>query len=113
MAVVLADACDPAVLAGAPDAVVLEDARGPAVLALVPLAVEIAPVHLPVLMSVCRAHTRGAPLGTVPKEIPDDDDYDEYLVGFIHKTADGQTLSAQDKRGSLSIFPTIVSSIYY
>jgi len=34
-------------------------------------------------------------------------------VFFIHKTADGQTLRAQDKRGALAISPTIVWSIYY
>jgi hypothetical protein len=32
-------------------------------------------------------------------------------VVFIHKTADGQTLSAQDKRGALAISPTTVLSI--
>ena len=30
-------------------------------------------------------------------------------MGFIHKTADGQTLSAQDKRGALAISPTLSS----
>jgi hypothetical protein len=30
---------------------------------------------------------------------------------MIHKTADGQFLSAQDKRGALTISPTIVLSI--
>jgi len=34
-------------------------------------------------------------------------------VVFIHKTADGQILSAQDERGALAISPTIVLSIYY
>jgi hypothetical protein len=34
-------------------------------------------------------------------------------VVFIHKTADGQTLSVQDKRLELVISPTIVLSIYY
>jgi len=33
--------------------------------------------------------------------------------GFIHKTADGQTLRAQVKRGALAISPTIVLSKYY
>ena len=35
------------------------------------------------------------------------------VVVFIHKTADGQTLSAQDsdKRGALAISPTVVLSI--
>jgi len=39
LAVLLADACTPEVVAHAPDAVVLADASAPAVLALVPLEV--------------------------------------------------------------------------
>ena len=36
-----------------------------------------------------------------------------WVVVFIHKTADGLTLRAQDKRGALAISPTIVFSVYY
>ena len=34
-------------------------------------------------------------------------------MDFIHRTAEGQILSAQDKRGALAISPSIVRFIVY